>query len=626
VRSIGARSWTDVSGGRIDPSTPYRINLRAGRHMHLFFYDGPISRDVAFDGLLINAEHFAGRLAGAFSDSRTWPQLVHIATDGETYGHHRRKADMGLAYALHCIQTRGLGCLTNYGEFLARHGAKHEVQIFENSSWSCMHGIERWRSNCGCSSGGHPGWNQNWRAPLREALDWLRDALAPLYAERVRRYVADAWEARNDYISLLLDRSPENLERFLARHARRTLLKDEQVRLLKLLEMQRHCMLMYTSCGWFFDELSGIETVQVIQYAARALQLAEELLGRGLERRFLELLERAQSNLPEHGNGRMVYEKFVRPAMITLEKVGAHYAISSLFEAYASRSRIFCYEVDREDQRTLTAGRIRLVVGKAHIISQITRESELMTFGVLSLGGHSISGGIRRFLGEEQYQATANQLIDTFQRGDVSEMLQSVYQSFGAGTYSLKLLFRDEQRRILRLILDSSLASAEAAYRHIYETDAPLMYFVRSLNIPLPNRLRMAADFVLNTDLRRAFEKINPDVDLIRSLLDEVKRVGTDLDQPTLEYALRRTIDRMSGFLADNPTVLRLLENLNAVVAVARALPFEIELWTAQNVYQKIREQVYPEMQGRCEHGEADAITWAGIFRELGANLSFRVE
>ena len=163
--------WNDISEGRIDPTMPYICLLPSGRTIHLFFYDGPISQDLAFGGLLSSGEGFANRLAGAFADFRDWPQIVHIATDGETYGHHHRYGDRALAYCLYLIESQNMATLTNYGEYLEKHPPTHLVEIFENSSWSCIHGIERWRNSCGCSSGMYPGWIQEWRSPLREAMD-----------------------------------------------------------------------------------------------------------------------------------------------------------------------------------------------------------------------------------------------------------------------------------------------------------------------------------------------------------------------------------------------------------------------------------------------------------------------
>src|SRR5690606_20674525 len=251
--------WVEASEGRVDPQKPYRVELPSGGSIAVFFYDGPISRAVAFENLLRNGEYLANRLLGAFSDELTDNGLVHIATDGETYGHHHRHGEMALAYALHYIEENKLACLTNYGEYLEKNPPTYVAEIFKNTSWSCAHGIERWRSDCGCHTGGEPGWNQAWRGPLRDALDWLRDRIMPLYEMKAGRYFSDVWAVRDEYVTVLTDRSPEAVSSFLNKHSGRELQPDERVECLKLLELQRHCLLMYTSCGWFFNELSGIE-------------------------------------------------------------------------------------------------------------------------------------------------------------------------------------------------------------------------------------------------------------------------------------------------------------------------------------------------------------------------------
>ncbi|EQD31905.1 glycoside hydrolase family protein, partial [mine drainage metagenome] len=345
----GNAPWSEVTGNRVDPTCAYLVRLPSGRSLSAFFYDGPISQAVAFGHLLDNGEVLAQRLVGAFSEEgkfgRTWPQLVHIATDGETYGHHHRHGDMALSYALHLVETRSQARLTNYGEYLTLVPPAQEVEIAENTSWSCPHGVERWRGNCGCQTGLHPGWNQAWRAPLRAALDWLRDEVAPRFEEKGRTLFHDPWAARDDYVQVVLDRSEPTREGFFSRHARIPLSPEQRTEALKLLELQRHALLMYTSCGWFFDELSGIETVQVLRYAGRVIQLAEELFDLRLEPAFLERLRAARSNLPEQGDGAEVYRRYALPSRVDLGKVAAHYAISSLFEPYEPDRRIYCYRV-----------------------------------------------------------------------------------------------------------------------------------------------------------------------------------------------------------------------------------------------------------------------------------------
>ena len=626
VRPIGTRGWRDVSGGRIDPSRAYRLRLASGRQISLFFYDGPISRAVAFENVLIKGEYLMDRLMSAFSDSRDWPQLVHIATDGETYGHHRPHGDMALSYALEKIESNNLAHLTNYGEYLEKHPPTQDVQILEKSSWSCGHGVERWRSNCGCNTGAHAGWTQEWRAPLREALDWLRDELIHQYEEEGRKLFKDPWAARDDYIHVILDRTLENLNRFFSRQATHQMDEQEVVRALKLLEMQRHAMLMYTSCGWFFDELSGIETVQVIQYAGRALQLASELVGDSLESHFLERLERAKSNIAEHRDGRLIYEKFVKPALVNLPKVAAHYAVNSLFENYGEQARIYCYTILRENYKLLSAGKAKLALGRAQVTSEITRESGRVSFGVLHLGDQNLSGGIREFRGEETYDAIMQEVVQAFERGDFPELSRLLDKDFISGTYTLKLLFRDEQRRLIRIILEAALSEAEAAYRHFYENHAPLMAFVASLGMPQPRRFRIAAEFTLNADLQRAMEAESLDLGRIQTLLEETRRVSAALDEPTLEFALRRKLAAMANQLRAQPGDLALLRALEDAAGLARSLPFEGNFWAPQNIHYEMRQSVYPDFKARAERGEEGAQEWVDHFRALGEKLSVRVE
>jgi len=626
ARKIGSRVWKNVQGV-IDPSRAYRLRLPSRRVITLFFYDGPISQAVAFEGLLDNGGRFVERLLSGFSDARTWPQLMHIATDGETYGHHHKYGEMALAYALDHIETHKLAKITNYGEFLEQHPPTHEVEIVEKSSWSCIHGIERWRADCGCSSGGRPGWNQQWRAPLRQALDWLRNELTPKFERKAATLLKAPWLARNDYVEVLLDRTPENQERFLEKHARAAeqpgpVHSDDKVAILKLMELQRHAMLMYTSCGWFFDELSGIETVQVIMYAARAVQLAQELFGDHIEEHFLEKLALAASNISQYGNGADLYRKWVKPAALDLLKVGAHYVISSLFDPYGQHSSVYCYTVDREDHRILESGRARLAVGHGRVCSRVTQECAHLTFGALHLGDHNLNAGTRYFRGQEDYDSLVREVGEAFLSADIPGALRALDRQFVGVTYSLKSLFRDEQRRVVSIILDSTLGDAEGSFRQLYEQHAPLMRFLGELGTPPPRVLHMTAEFVLNASLRRAFEEQNFDLERIRSLLDAAQRERVTLDSAGLSYALRHSLERMIQRLQAGPAELEPLERLEAVVDLARSLPFEVDLWEVQNRYYQMLQQVRPELQAR--DNDAGRI-WLAHFDRLGEKLRILV-
>jgi alpha-amylase/alpha-mannosidase (GH57 family) len=625
VRKHAARTWKDVSGDRIDPTRAYQIRLPSRRRMNLFFYDGPIARAVAFEGLLSNGENFANRLVSGFSDTRDWPQLLHIATDGESYGHHHHFGEMALSYALDHIESAKLAKITNYGEFLEKHPATHQVEIFENSSWSCVHGVERWRSNCGCNSGGHGNWNQQWRAPLRAALDWLRDALAPCLEERAKAILKDPWAARNDYIAVILDRSEQSIVRFFAKHATHKLEPAERVVALKLLEMQRHAMLMYTSCGWFFDELSGIETVQVLHYAGRALQLAVDVFDSpALETQFLSRLSEAHSNIPEHKDGALIYQKFVKPAVVNLPKLAAHYAIRSVFEPYGDHAKIYSYTVDREDFSMAETGKMKLVTGGARFTSRITEESSEFGFGVLNFGDHNVTGGVREFKDKAEFEQVASALTAAFATGDTAEALQLLARGFDHNLYSLKSLFRDDQRKILEIILHSTLAQAESVVRQRYAEYAPLMRFLADLHVEQPKLFRTLAESALNSELHQALKA--GERDHVQKLIAAAKEVNIAFDGTAHEFVVRKQLEEAARPFVADPHSLEKLQALESALTFTQQLPFVLNLSEVQNLCFGPLKAALTEAQQKAIAGDESAKLWIAHAHTLADALRIRIE
>lgn len=622
TRKLKEKEWQDISSGKIDPAMPYLCLLPSERTINLFFYDGPISHDVAFGGLLNNGEVFAKRLLKAFADHRDWPQLVHIATDGETYGHHHRGGDMALAYCLYFVEKENLAKLTNYGEHLERNPPIHEVKIFENSSWSCIHGIERWRENCGCSSGMHPGWTQAWRKPLREAMEGLRDKLTSFYEEEASKYLKGPWDARNDYVEVVLDRSKENVENFSRKHATRELSKEEKVRGLKLLEMQRQAMLMQTSCGWFFAEISGLESVQVMQYASEAMQYLEELQGLSLESEYLKILEKSPSNVFE--NGAKPYEIFVKPSRVDLLRVGAHYGISSIFEEYPEHINIFCYTAKSEIYERIEAGRLKLAIGKADISSDITWAEKTVSFAVLHLGDHNINGGVRDFIGEEAFSAMRSEIKSAFEKGDIPEAIRLMDKHFGTHTYSVWHLFKDEQRKILNQILQSTYEGIEISYRQIYENNYNIMNFFQYLQIPLPKPLFVAAEYIINRDLWRIFEEKEVDMEKLESLIKETKRWSIEIDK-AIGFVTSKWVNSLMERLSQQPEDIALLEGIEKALKLLMLLPIELDLWKTQNMYFSMGRDLYSTMKERAEKGEDLARRWVEVFGQLGHYLHVKV-
>ncbi|MGH7792294.1 MAG: DUF3536 domain-containing protein, partial [Thermodesulfobacteriota bacterium] len=303
-----------------------------------------------------------------------------------------------------------------------------------------------------------------------------------------------------------------------------------------------------------------------------------------------------------------------------------HYALSSLFEEYTQQTRLYCYAVQREDYHVFEAGKAKLLVGRAKMISEITLESADLAFGVLHFGDHNLNGGVKEFQGDEVYKATLHELSETFKKGDFPEIIRLIDKHFGESTYSIRSLFRDEQRKVLNLLLQSTLEEAEAVYRQLYERYAPMIRFMTNLGIPTPKAFYSAAEFVLNSNLRRAFENGELDPERIRTLLDEAKLERVTLDADTLEYTLRRSIERIANQLLINPSETSLLQRLNAILDITRSLPFMLNLWKAQNNYYEILQTVYPEFRDRAEKGDENARTWVGLFTSLGDKLSIRVQ
>jgi alpha-amylase/alpha-mannosidase (GH57 family) len=613
VRKIGGRSWKDVSGGRIDPTRAYLARLPSGRRINLFFYDGPISRAVAFEQLLNSGEQFAARLKSGFSDRRDWPQLMHIATDGETYGHHHRHGDMALSYALDRIENDPGIRLTNYGEFLEKYPPRHEVQIVENTSWSCAHGVERWRSDCGCNSG-RAGWNQQWRGPLRSALDYLRDCVTEVFESKAGELLHDPWTARNDYVHVVLDRSPDSLWQFFEKHSRHQLKTEETVAALKLLEMQRHAMLMYTSCGWFFDELSGIETAQVLQYAGRVIQLALETGNVDAEPEFLPRLAEARSNLPELGDGASIYNRWVKPAFVDLSKVAAHYAISSMFDGDHVVPQ-YCYTVKAIDYRHTEAGTARLALGISRVSSRITRESIELGFAAVYLGDQVLHAGVREIHEDADYNRVAAESMAAFSAGDFGELLRLLDVEFGGMQYSFQALFKDEQKRILDIVLSRTLGDAEASYHEIYERHGSLLRFLKEMGQPVPDVLRFTAEFVLNNDLKHTFETDPVDFVRIAMLMEMVKREGVKVDEAGVRYAAGNSLTRILRRLQEKPQDSETLERANALTSLYPMMPFSVDCWHAQNIYYSMLHKTFPDMASRHD---PESRRWQERFLALG--------
>jgi alpha-amylase/alpha-mannosidase (GH57 family) len=578
-RKIGAENWTE---GGVDSRRPYLCNLPSGKSISLFVYDGDSSQAIAFAGLLNSGKAFAGKLVSAFSNDNT-QQIVHVATDGESYGHHHRYGEMALADCLQYIEQNPRVSLTNYGQYLALFPPEYEIQIHDNSSWSCVHGVERWRNNCGCNSG-RQGWNQLWRAPLRNTLNWLRDELIPLYEQQATLFVADIWATRNAYIEVILNRSEKNIDSFIEKHSLRPLSKDEKVQLLRLLELQRNAILMFTSCGWFFDEVSGLETHQILQYACRAIDYAIQVGGEDLHRAFEKRLSEIPSNVYE--NAAVSYKKHVLPSRVNLERVGMHIAAASLFEKFPQRLELFNYVATSEDLERRVEGNQRLVIGRTTVKSRITHSEKLFSFVALYLGQHNIIGNLSTEMDETTFKLMKEQTSNTFRAGNLGEVITLMQTFFGLEKYTLQNLFYDEKRKILNIIAEKSLREAEASFRDIYNDNYQLMSSMLNTNLPIPEAYRAAVAFVVNRDLEHYFEQEYLSIKELARLVDELKKWNISLNQEkSFELAASERIYKEVKKLEQSEATLEQLQLVNSILELLEKMSIKLNIWKSQNAF-----------------------------------------
>lgn len=589
VRPAGGE-WVDATGARFDPSRPYRVRLGGERELVVFFYDGNIAREIAFGSALAGPDALVAAIEGGYLAARAHDELLTIAFDGETLGHHKKGGDEVLARAMRRLLADGGFEVVNPAQALERLPVEWEAEIVEGSSWSCAHGLERWRNDCGCNTGGPGHWHQRWRAPLRAALDGLRERLGAIFEREGAALLADPWGARDRYVEVVLD--PERRERgeFLRREAGRALEAAEAVRALQLLEMERQALLMYTSCGWFFSELSGIETVQVLKYAARALQLAREACGDDLEPAFVESLAKAPSNVPELGDGRVVYEQLVSPSVVSLEGVGAHLAIAGAVHDGLEEGKVFCYRYRRHASRRARSGLADVLLVRLELESLLTGERLDAVACVLHFGAADFRCGLVPYEGAEQLTRLEAALFDGLEQRSLAQLIREVDRHFTGRDYTLRDLFLDERRSVAARILGDTMRRYEDGYHEIFEDNLALMLFLREIDSPVPGPLRVAADVTLTGRLLRVTGAAlagRVTLDRAEGELSETVALARRLDAhlhlvPVRGDVVAMVRGRLEALISGRAAVPHGAE-LVGILDLAQRLGLELDLWAVQN-------------------------------------------
>ena len=637
INKIGEHNWQDVSWGTIDPSRAYRYYVEGTdkeKYIDLFFYDGSISKSVAFDNLLQDGKKFSYRLNDGYVDSRNRSQIINIATDGESYGHHTKFGDMALAYVLR-VGAKNLGFeITNYGQFLEMYPPEYEVDIKPVSAWSCCHGVGRWMDDCGCSTGAQPHWNQKWRKPLRQALDYLRDELIKLCSIQGTKYYSDFWRARNDYIDVILDRSEENIDKFFKEHAKKPLSAPDRVKAIKLMEIQRFAQLMYTSCGWFFADISGIETTQILKYAYRAMELAEEFTKTNFEKTFLSILQKAKSNIQEFGNGKDIFNRWVKPSAVGIDKIAAQFAIESSFRDNAEtpkNSKLYCYEIKKIHSKKYTSFNNMLYCGRIEITSDITLEKKELCFTLLQTQKYDFYCAVKEFNCVDDYNLERKEIASIFEKDTSLNVLQTIELYYGSKFYSLKDIPMDRRKTILESIINSKLQKVSQTYKDLYDGLLTPISYLNDLGMDIPETFRVCAKYTLLDSLEAQLVKIKTygDKPAIEKIL-EIKKL-TDKFHISLNNSKARDI--LSQNLTDlisqlnKHTNLKTAQELLYFFDMLEKLQIDTKINVAQDIFYNMFCHNFEESFERISKETKDArkllLNLLEIGRKLNINMDF---
>lgn len=628
------KEWQDVSWGNIDPARSYNYKIKSDstKSIDLFFYDGAISRSVAFDELLKDGNKFIKRLKEGVSEVRDYPQLVNIATDGESYGHHTKFGDMALSYVLK-IKAEDEGFkITNYAEYLEKYKSNYEVDIKQASSWSCFHGVGRWCDDCGCSTGGHPGWNQKWRKPLRNALDYLRDNLAVIFEKEGPKYFnTDVWEVRNNYIDVILDRSYTTIKKFQKTYFNLDLTEEENVKGMELLEIQRQAMLMYTSCGWFFSEISGIETVQVMKYAARAMQLASRFSNQNLEEKFLEILSEAKSNIPEFGTGKEIFERFVKPSVVSAKELACLWAISSLYQDFEDEEDVYCYTVKQNSYQKVQKGTSTLIVGNIEIRSKVTLQKANIVFALMQYSGGDFHCAIKEFSNFEEFNELKSTLIKTFMLNPLTEIIRAIDEKFGKEYFTLKDIFIEERKKILQILLKDQLEKFANTYNDMYNQGKGGIYHMQNLGLEIPNEFKIAAGYALSHKYNDLLADSDGFVEasVIQEIQDinfEAKKMNIEIDKTPSNKNFAKRILRNLNRLTKSFEI----QQADAIVEmfdIVEKLELQIDIAEAQNIYfNKIYHRIGDILENNSNEPRDKEIRFINILLTIGQKLNINVD
>jgi alpha-amylase/alpha-mannosidase (GH57 family) len=626
--------WQPV-GSWVDPREPYRIYWGQGPHdyINVFVYDGPVSRSVAFESLLRDGQAFLSRIVGAFGQANAdgWPRLVNLATDGESYGHHFQFGEMALAWVIDQLErvrhdSADHIVVTNYGEYLAKFPPRMEARLVENSSWSCPHGVERWRSDCGCHTGGQADWNQKWRVPLRDGLNWLRDKLLLIFETELSGLLKDPWTARDDYIHILASNyDPTVRKKFLATHAKGTLTEEEALKVWQQMEAQLMGLYMFTSCGWFFDELTGLEPVQNLRYAHRAITLSDCGGGKDLTGGLLSFLRQAKPNDTAYASGEDVWNSLVVPQHLSESHLSAHWAAARLMGADESLMYFKFQKFVEEpgDSVRLDLDQSRVMLGRVTVDDPRLGPTRRICLASCPAGGGSLTMLVFKPINGQAFDPSS--LLSAAKEdlsllNDPARLLHGwITPGTEPETFSLEDLHPHVRQAILTDLVSDFFRDLKSYTEKSFNLCSDMLVKFSSSHSRLDWLSRFVFRVVTEAKVESFINQMNNgekiNLSKLADLANEKETAGSFQNEPVMNQAaldyLAKLLD-MAGTPGSRPTVIReALDFTNFL----KQNHLNVDFWDIQNHWHNLATDV--NFMGGLEQDHKQT------FKELGQALNF---
>jgi alpha-amylase/alpha-mannosidase (GH57 family) len=608
---IGGNKWQPLNNNPILSGRAYQIDRPHGS-IAVFFYNHILATGISFQNFLQNADRLYEKLV-SFKQNADPTYLVNIASDGEVYGHHEPFGDMCLAALIKLVKKNDDFKFLNYGMYLDLHPPTYLVKLRNGerglgTSWSCVHGVARWYRNCGCTTGNKPDWNQEWRTPLRNALVYLRDKLRAIYIREMSLLSSnDPKEIRNSYIDVLTEKVNKN--DFIKKCVDKTDPLNKKIihRFFSLLEGQKYSMFMFTSCGWFFSEISGLETMQNMRYAIKASELHQMTNNQDILSPFLSELENARSNISTYGSGRNIVESIILKEKKGLQHGAAIFILSELCASKTYKNNTYGifkrvdFSVEKpERNKTIIEKR-----GKVSIKDYMTQHSATFQFSLKEEELKGISLTLREDIPGDKHQKEIEISV-----GDLPIELR---------TYITSTVSSHVVDRCITESLESFNATRNA------------LIYLKKMHVHRPKTIIELAELLIDRILEKSLN--DPTVVPSETTLQRIK----DLVIFTNEYELSVDIEslkqkisaiisyqanKLTNAIEEEPTrvIIHLLET-------CRQFGNEPEITKAQDrVFQLLRSIKNNSLKKIEEKKDFTALNRIRRLIKLGATLGFDVE